>query len=62
MLKITQADVEQGFITDDSEIGICMDCKDHAAPDHIIGVSTEGVPYITGEVVSNCCGSKLWTP
>lgn len=58
MNERTEEEIKQGFYTDESEDGICMECKDHAALDRFIDKEGEE----TGEEVSNCCGASIWTP
>lgn len=56
--KPSAVEIEQGYFTDESEDGICLECKDHSSIDILIDSDGEEI----GEQVSSCCGAKIWTP
>lgn len=61
-MTITQVDIDNGYIDDESEDGVCLDCKEHCSPSYDVSVTSDGVAYLGGECLSNCCGAKVWVP
>lgn len=55
---VTDEDIENGYIDDDSEDGICQSCKEHSCPSYT--VEQDGT--LSGDCVSACCGSGIWIP
>jgi hypothetical protein len=55
---VTEEDIENGYIDDDSEDGICLSCKEHSCPSY--EVKEDG--SLSGNCVSACCGARIAIP
>lgn len=52
---VTDDDINNGYIDDTTQAGICTSCKDHSCPSYT--VDEDGT--LNGDYLSDCCGASI---